>query len=239
MISSPSHLAVSAIDPEVAAALDQRAARAARDCDAILAAARAMPAFKLSRLRSILAEQCDMDMTGPGWPAGVLGFLLAYRAGPFSRVLQRLTGEVLRVEWIDLAEVKRTLTGGEVLALGVRDHAESHMWERRGLLHLGAMVAAEISLRVVPARIGGWEGEEMALIRKGIPCEQVVHGLTRAVRHAEIRWPAEPAVTGSAVLRDPAGIPFGFTAEQVTKDLIGALGASGPALVRAREARAG
>lgn len=219
MLSPRAHRLMPARDPEVAIALDQRAARAAPDCDALLEAPFPVAA-KLSGLRSILAEQCNMNMTGPGWPAILLGFLLAYRAGPFTWVLQRLTGEVPRVEPIGLSEVTRMLTGAEALALGVRDPAEHHLWERRGLILLGTTVAGGVDLRLVPARIGGWEGEEMALIRKGVPCGQVIRDLTHAVRQAETRWPAGPAVTGSAVLRDAAAIPFGFAAEHVTENLI-------------------
>jgi hypothetical protein len=220
MLAPHAHpLMLSARDPEVAIALERRATRAARDCHALLETP-SPAAAKLSGLQSILAEQCDMNMTGPGWPAIVLGFLLTYRPGPFTWVLQRLTGKVPRVEPIDPSGATRMLTGPEALALAVRDPAEHYLWERRGLMLLGTTVAAEVSLRVVPTRIGGWEGEEMALIRKGIPCGQVIRDLTRAVQQAETHWPAAPAVTGSAVLRDAAAIPFGFAGEQVTKDLI-------------------
>jgi hypothetical protein len=192
---------------------------AARACDALLAA-HSPPVAKLSGLRHVLADQLSMDLAGRGWPADVLGFLFRHRPGPFTLTLHRLTGIAPRVEPIDGSETERRLTGAEAETLNVLDTAGLWCWERRGLMLVGTTVAAEVTLRIVPARIGGWDGQPMARIRKGEPCGQVIPGLARIGRAGTATWPADPAVLGGAVLTSAAGIPFGFAGERGTAGLI-------------------
>lgn len=197
---------------------------AVHSCDQILAA-HSPPVAKLSCLRQALYEQLSMDLTGPGWPADVLGFLLRNRPGPFTWVLGRLTGDTPRVDPSEPRDgTERRATGAEAADLGVTDTAGLWIWERAGLLILGGTVAAEVTLRLLPSRVGD---ERLARIAKGEPAGQVIPHLVRAARTGRVRWPREPAVEGGAVLQDVAGRPFGFAAEQVTPALIARLACPG------------
>jgi hypothetical protein len=204
---------------DTTAVLNRRITAAAADCDAILAA-HSPPVAKLSCLRGILAEQLDMDMTGPGWAARLLGFLARNRPGPFTWTMIRLTGETPRIDTIPGSERERRATGAEAAALNVLDEAGLWVWERRGLLTLGTTIAAEVSLRVLPARL---TDEEMARIRKGEPAGMVIPGLVRAQRDGKVTWPGDPAVRSHAVLQRPTGRPFGFASERTTAGLCGRL----------------
>jgi hypothetical protein len=217
MLTHPETPLILSVD--TAAVVNRRITAAAADCDAILAA-HSPPVAKLSCLRGILAEQLDMDMTGPGWPARLLGFLARHRPGPFTWTMIRLTGETPRIDTIPGSERERRATGAEADALAVLDEAGLWVWERRGLLTLGTTIAAEVSLRVLPARLAD---EEMARIRKGEPCGQVIPGLVRAHRGGVTAWPADPAVVSAAVLQRPTGRPFGFAGELVTAGVCGRL----------------
>jgi hypothetical protein len=157
-----------------------------------------------------------MDMTGPRWPADLLAWLAVNRPGPFTWTMIRLTGEAPRLETIPGSEHERRATGAEAAALGVLDQAGLWIWERTALLLMGTTIAAEVSLRVQPARLGD---DELARIRKGEPCGQVIPGLVRASRAGKSAWPADPAVTSAAVLQRPTGTPFGFAGELVTAGL--------------------
>ena len=189
--------------------------------DAALAA-HTPPIARMSAIRSLLSERAGMNVCRRGWPADVLGWLLAARR-PFAWALLQLTGEIPRVEPIDGSEAERRLSETEATALGVVDEDSLWCWERRGLLRVGTTIAAEVQLRVVPARIGGWDGEEVALLKKGLPCDEVVPGLVRADRQGKVSWPADPAVLGAAVLRTATGTAFGFTEERVTAGLVSRL----------------
>jgi hypothetical protein len=196
---------------------------AARQCDQLLAA-HSPPVAKMSGLRHILSDRLSMDMNSRGWPADVLGFLFRHRPGPFTLTMHRLTGIAPRVEPIDPADgTERRLTGAEAETLGVLDTAGLWCWERRGLMMIGTTIAAEVSIRLVPARIGGWDGQPLARIRKGEPCGQVIPGLARIGRAGTATWPADPAALGAAVLTSAAGRPFGFAGERVTAGLIARL----------------
>lgn len=192
---------------------------AARDCEAILQAC-TPPVARLSGCRHILAEQLGWDMTGRGWAAELLGFLLAHRAGPATWLVHRLTGERPEIETIEGSEQEYRLPGGELDSLAVLDEAGLYGWERRGLMLAGTTVAAEVRLRLVPARLpGGWDGDDFAMIRKGVPCGEVIPGLTRTCRRGRVHWPEDPSATGAAVLTRPDGTAFGFANERFSRGL--------------------
>jgi len=195
---------------------------AAADIEEVLAAC-TPPVARISAIRSILAEQLGCDMAARGWAAELTGFLLRHRSGSFTWALMRLTGERARVDPIEGSEAERRATGAEAAALGVPDEAGLRVWERRGLLMLGTTVAAEVHLRVMPARLpDGWDGDALAAIRKGQPCGLVIPGITRHGRAGQVTWPADPAALGSAVLRGgPDQVAFGLSGERVGKGLIG------------------
>ena len=196
------------------AVLNLRVMVAAQDCERVLAG-HSPPVAKLSCIRGILAEQLDMDMTGPAWPAELLGFLARVRTGPFTWTMIRLTGQAPRIETVPGSERERRATGAEAAALAVTGEAGLWVWERTGLLQLGTTIAAEVSLRVLPSRLGP---DELARIRKGEPCGQVIPGLVRASRDGRVTWPRDPSVRSRAVLQRPAGEPFGFAGELVTAE---------------------
>lgn len=212
MLSQAGHC----LSPSAAAGWDIGLVEAA---DAALAA-HTPPIARMSAIRSLLSERAGMDVCRRGWPADVLGWLLAARPGPFAWALLQLTGEIPRVEPIGGSEAERRLSETEATALGVVDEDSLWCWERRGVLRVGATIASEMHLRVVPARIGGWDGEELALLKMGVPCDEVVPGLVRAGRQGKVSWPADPAVLGTAVLRTAPGTAFGFTEERVTAGLV-------------------
>ena len=213
---------------ELAAAQNLAVVRAARDCAAAIAAY-TPPVARRSMIRQILAEQLGWDMTRPGWPADMLGFLLREVPVPFTLMAARLTGETPRVEPDGPTEgAERRCTGAEAQALAVLDTGALWLWERAGTMILGRTVAGQVRLRLAPARIpGGWDGDELARIRKGEPCGQVIPGLVRALRAGRVHWPAAPAVDGGALLQRATGTPFGFADEQIGPALIERL--AGPA----------
>jgi hypothetical protein len=199
------------------ASLDLRVASAAADVERALGSL-SPPVAKLSCLRSILAEQLGLDMTGPGWPARMLGWLARHRSGPFTWTMVRLTGQPPRISTVPGSERERPATTREAAALGV---PAARIWERTGLLTLGTTIAAEVSLRVVPARL---EPGELDRIRAGEPCGLVIPRLARTCRAGTVGWPATPAVTSAAVITRPGGVPFGFADELVTAGLCQRLG---------------
>jgi hypothetical protein len=211
--------------PLVLSDADARVAAAAADVEHVLAG-HSPPVAKLSAIRQLLDEQLGLDMHAPGWPALLLGFLFRHRPGPFTWSLIRLTGQRPRVEPLEPpGGTLRRVTGSEAETLGVADTAALTIWERHGLMLLGRDVAAEVRLRVVPSRVGD---AAMARIMAGEPCGEVIRGLTRRDRASAVAWPAEPPVTGSAVLAGPAGQPFGLAGEQCTPWLISRLASPRP-----------
>jgi hypothetical protein len=205
---------LSAPDLELTATMNRRVIAAAADCETVLAA-HSPPVAKLSCLRGILAEQLDMDMHGPRWPADLLGWLARNRPGPFTWTMIRLTGEPPKIETVPGSEQERLVTEKEAAALGVADEPDLWVWERTGLLKLGTTIAANVTLRVLPSRVGD---DELSRMRKGEPCGQVIPGLIRTDRAGKVVWPGDPAVRSAAVLQRPGG-PFGFAGELVTAEL--------------------
>lgn len=198
--------------------------RAAADVEAVLAAC-TPPVARISAVRSILVGQLSYDMAARGWAAELVGFLLRHRPGSFTWALMRLTGEQARVDPVEGSEAERRATGAEAEALGVLDEAGLWVWERRGLLMLGTTVAAEVHLRVLPARLpDGWDGDALSAIRKGQPAGLVIPHLTRQQRTGVTAWPADPAVLGAAVLHGgPEQVAFGLAGERVSKALVARL----------------
>lgn len=183
------------------------------------------PLARLTRCRMILAGLGE-DMTGRDWPARLLAFLFRFRAGPFTLAVHRLTGERPVVETIPGTEREYRLTAAELHALAVIAEDDLYGWERWGWMRVGGLDVAKVWLRIVPARIGGWDSDAFTRIRKGEPCGQVLPGLTRADRGGTSVWPCDPAVIGAASLRTVTGTPFGFAGEQVTAALCGRLSGS-------------
>ncbi len=210
-----------ATDPVLSARRALALGRAAADVEAALASP-APPVARLAEIRHLLAEQLGYDMNARGWAATVLAFLFRHRPGPFTWALMRLTGETARVDPVgDPDGIERRVTGAEAVALGVLDEPGLWIWERSGLLMLGATVAAEVRLRVLPARLPeGWDGDAIAAIRKGQPCGLVIPDITRHDRAGAATWPGDPAALGGAVLHGgPDQVTFGLSGERVTRGL--------------------
>ena len=200
----------------VTATLNLRQVQAAADAERVLACL-SPPVAKLSCLRQICRDQLDMDMTSPGWPARLLGWLAQTRTGPFTWTMIRLTGKPPVIETIPGSERERRATGPEAAVLGA-----GWIWERAGRLVLGGTAAAEVSLRLRPDLLGS---DEMARIAKGEPCGQVIPGLARTARTGQACWPGDPAVRSAATLTRPSAGPFGFAGELVTAAACARLGA--------------
>jgi hypothetical protein len=200
--------------------------RAAADISRLVAAARVPgtripPAGVWAGIRRVLEGQ--LTFCPPytrGGDAQVLGWCLRHRPGSFTLLADAVTGTGPVVEpdegWSDGRDYR--LPGGEASALGyLADAASMTGWERRGTMIAGRLVVAAVRLRVVPARLSG---DELARIRKGEPCGQVIPGLTRTLRSAVVSWPGDPAVTAHAVLARPGGQLFGLADEDVAPGLV-------------------
>ena len=186
-----------------------------------LLTARMPPGETWAAIRRVLRAHAGMDP--PATAAGaaqVVAWLLRHRPGSFTAFLAAVTGVPARAPTVEGTEREYRLSGAESIALRVLDIDTLRGWERTAILAAGAMAAATVRLRVVPARIGGWDGEAFTRIRAGEPCGAVIPGLVRAGRSAQSWWPTWPPVTAHAVLQAAAGGPFGFADEQVTPDLI-------------------
>jgi hypothetical protein len=209
---------ISLADARAAAAVvNDGVLRAAADCEIALRRHQPAPA-RLSQCRSILYEQLGLDMSGRGWPARLLAFLLRNRSGPFTWAVGRLTGDTPRIE--TASELEYRLSGTEAIALNVLDEACLYAWRRDAIMFAGDTPAAAVQLRITPGRIGGWRGREFAAIRGGVPCGMVLPDLLRTDRDGIVDWPGgEVPVTGHAMLSTDA-IPFGFSRECVTGALI-------------------
>lgn len=192
--------------------------RAVTDAGRLLASP-SPPAAVLSGIRHVLADQLSLDLDrGPAGTALLLAWLLRHRPGPFTPAAARLAGaDVIVIPGGDRGRERR-LTGAEATGLGICDMEGLRCWERDGLMVTATLTVAAVRLVVVPARIGGWDGEPFARIRGGEPCGQVLPGLSRCGRRAFCAWPEDPAVTASAALRNSTGI--GWCSEQVTGDFI-------------------
>jgi hypothetical protein len=164
----------------------------------------------------------------PRTPAGeaqVAAWLLRHRPGAFTTLLAAITGETVEARPQEGTDREYTLSGTEAVGLRVLDVADLHGWRRTSLLTAGHLACAAAELRLLPSRIGGWDGPDFERIRKGDPCGAVIPNLLRADRSAVSWWPTWPPVTAHAMLLSATGGPIGYADEKITPDLIAHLAA--------------
>jgi hypothetical protein len=202
-----------------ASAHNLRIIRALGDVEWVLTAD-TPPQARLSACRSILYDQLSMPMDGPEGIARVFGFLFSHRKGPFTWVIQQLTGIRPAITTIANTERHYQLPIMAARDLGIPGDGDLRGWERRGLMMYGDQIAARVRIQLAPGQIpGGWDGEDFAMIRSGVPCGAVLPGLIRSQRQGVAFWPSDPAASGTATLTGDSG-RFGWTSEQVPAALI-------------------